>query len=780
MKTQIFENPKIVLVLQSILLLSILIVPIILGINRQNDLDQQIISQEIEKLSSTIEDFVQTGQVFLNEYASNLEFSDNTESLVLQLRNDLLPFPFFSQLNIVDANGVIIAGFPQNAIGQRIIGLTSNNLVIDSSQTGIISKKQDSSLFLFIKSINREKSYSLIGESDLRANPLNSAFTLSLSEMMKKGIVVSFLDSSHNSFLRFRDTSKTTDSREFQIVEKELVIPKWILSLGFPITDNSIKVLIDETPLVLLILFFEGFLVLNYFSKVGKNISAESPDRTSGKLFPRNERIESYKSRLLKTSSLDEMGNLLLDFAEVEEDCSIRLVFFENPYSLNRGCNTSFAAGKNSKEYTYLDEQISELLKGQADLEITDLHDFKDIHLNPEKPFPMAIYASPIRSGKIENGLIWYGFNEPRLMQVSEKKFIQELIEAGKRIIVNLIHYKVYKDISLTQNLIMEALPYPVFMTDNQNNILYFNQVSTKNFDVGEVQTNKKIQDVFKNSLPEAIAKGQGSGSFQFTHADGSIFRVRIESSLENGNQKRIYIFENISEQEIRENNLGEVTALLSHDLRVPLTTLKGYLSMLPVMGPVNQQQRNYVEKGIRQIDEMNDLVKNLLVKEKLDSKFDDKSEPIWVDDVLEEIVHSLQPLIDQKRIVLVTDFRENPNLKIKVEKWLLKIAIRNIFENAIRFTPNQGKIIVRKNKVQDLTEISIEDSGVGIAAVDLPHIFEKSYRMKIKSDSNTSENGQSLALVKSIIEKLGGEIGAVSELGKGSTFFIRLPIAKE
>ena len=89
-----------------------------------------------------------------------------------------------------------------------------------------------------------------------------------------------------------------------------------------------------------------------------------------------------------------------------------------------------------------------------------------------------------------------------------------------------------------------------------------------------------------------------------------------------------------------------------------------------------------------------------------------------------------------------------------------------------------KGEYYIQRGQVQNLAEISIEDNGSGIASVDLPHIFEKFYRIKINpSVGQSSGSGTSLSLVKSIIEKHGGEVGAVSELGKGSTFFIRIPI---
>lgn len=198
---------------------------------------------------------------------------------------------------------------------------------------------------------------------------------------------------------------------------------------------------------------------------------------------------------------------------------------------------------------------------------------------------------------------------------------------------------------------------------------------------------------------------------------------------------------------------------------------------MLPVMGQLNQQQQSYIEKGIRQVDEMSDQIKHLFSLDRLNSGDGLLLENIEINKLINEIVSSQMPMAEQKRIDLSCDLSDSSKLIITGDRSLIKLAINRILENAIRFTANQGKISIRTGIVQNMAEIAIEDNGCGISAVDIQNIFEKSYRMKINASNETDAKGQSLALVKSIIKKHGGEIGVISELGKGSTFFIRLLI---
>lgn len=782
-KINILKTPKIILIIESIFLFSILIVSFSLNLAWQNELNTQINLQEIEDFSLKIEDFVQTGQVFINNYASKLKISESSDLLVLQLKNILIPFPFFSQLNLVDSNGTIIAGFPQNFIGQKYplepiyLSDTSN------SSVKVFPKMKGSSLFSFIMALPQNNSVYIIGESDLQANPLNAGFSRVLLDLMQKGIKVKFSDSQGNEFLHFENSSVISEQpNSIQMIQKEFVLQKWVFTFSFPKKVKFIDVLTFSSPLILLGFLFEGLLIFQYLKNIRNHSSSfELKENFNEQKFDNNDQLENFKRKLLDISSLDEVGKLVLSHADLKDESSIRLVFLDNPYNLNKGINTTFSSGRHSNNFNYLDDQINELLKNNSEVNIPDLHDYQNIHLLQDRPFPIAIYALPIKSGKTIYGFIWYGFEKPRVLRESEKRYLRDLIEAGKKVIITLLKYNVYKEVSVTQNLILEAFPHPVLLINSQNIILYFNQSFENYFGLEEDLAGKRIQDLQKFSFPQELSDSKENGTYQFNDSSGATFKAYLIFMEDNAGQKnKIIIFENISHQEEHTKNLNEMTELISHDLRVPLATIKGYLSMLPVMGQVNQQQLNYIDSGIHQIDELTDLIKNLFIKERLNKKEGIIQDNISINGLLDEIVFSLKLLADQKKIEIINDYRESPDLKISKDKWLIKIAIKNILENAIRFTPNKGKVIIRKEKVQDNVEISIEDTGIGIAAVDLPHIFEKSYQLKIKSDLGESRSGQSLAIVKSIIEKQDGEIGVVSELGKGSTFFISLPISND
>jgi signal transduction histidine kinase len=267
------------------------------------------------------------------------------------------------------------------------------------------------------------------------------------------------------------------------------------------------------------------------------------------------------------------------------------------------------------------------------------------------------------------------------------------------------------------------------------------------------------------------------NSDYEVTSSDGNIYLVHSAMLQSKVNYSlKIYIFTDITQEKKNFEDLSEYSALLSHDLRSPMTIIKGYTSMLPIMGQLNDQQRDYVEKILCGVDEMINLTKNLLDFERLKMGVNLFKHDTEIIGLLDKVVGVLLPLAVQKRIEIKYDYKDLPRQFVNVDSVLIEQAVYNLIDNAIRFTPIQGKVSIGLGYVDNMVEIHIEDTGCGIAAVDIPHIFEKYYRVKISPLNNQSGSGIGLALVKTIAEKHKGEVGAISNLGKGSTFYLRIP----
>jgi signal transduction histidine kinase len=145
--------------------------------------------------------------------------------------------------------------------------------------------------------------------------------------------------------------------------------------------------------------------------------------------------------------------------------------------------------------------------------------------------------------------------------------------------------------------------------------------------------------------------------------------------------------------------------------------------------------------------------------------------------DIVKAVMDPLQLIADQKEIELVQSAEPGLPESIEADRALLQQALFNLVENAIKYTPAHGSVALRiKARPQGL-QFEVQDSGIGIAPVDLPRLFEKFFRGSQREARAQRGSGLGLAIVRSIAEQHGGKVWVESVLGQGSTFFLLIPI---
>jgi signal transduction histidine kinase len=227
------------------------------------------------------------------------------------------------------------------------------------------------------------------------------------------------------------------------------------------------------------------------------------------------------------------------------------------------------------------------------------------------------------------------------------------------------------------------------------------------------------------------------------------------------------------------DNMKSEFVATVSHDLRSPLTLMRGYATMLEMVGELNEQQQGYVKKIISGVENMSRLVNNLLDLGRIEIGVGLQVEDVPVLDILERVTGALQLQADQKNIGLNVELPKDMPNALEADSALLHQAVYNLVENAIKYTPAGGRVTIRARPEPDHLVFEVEDSGIGIPAEDMPRLFEKFYRGKQREARAQHGTGLGLAIVHSIAESHGGKVRVDSEVGKGSTFYLKIPLTQ-
>ena len=213
-----------------------------------------------------------------------------------------------------------------------------------------------------------------------------------------------------------------------------------------------------------------------------------------------------------------------------------------------------------------------------------------------------------------------------------------------------------------------------------------------------------------------------------------------------------------------------------SHELRTPVTALKTAIEVTLKMGPISHEKMSEIlNSNLEDVNNLESLSNSLLSFEKYSGGIDSKSlSEIQLDKLIRETVERLKPLADKSLVKIKVDVVP---LKVLGEYRSLSELISILIDNAIKYNKPNGNVAISITEDTNSTHIIVKDEGIGIAESNIPHIFERFYRVDGSRSKNiTSGHGLGLAIAYNIIKNHGGKIDVKSELGKGTTFKVTFP----
>jgi two-component system, OmpR family, sensor kinase len=213
----------------------------------------------------------------------------------------------------------------------------------------------------------------------------------------------------------------------------------------------------------------------------------------------------------------------------------------------------------------------------------------------------------------------------------------------------------------------------------------------------------------------------------------------------------------------------------VSHELRTPLTVIKGEIGLMRKFGQADEESLSSVDT---EVDRLTRLVGDLLLLAQAESgRLPMERKPVELDTIMLEVFHQMRTLAGEKLQLTIDDIDQ---VLVSGDRDRLKQVLVNLVGNAIQYTPAGGKVILSLQKTEEQARLTVSDTGPGIPAQDLPHIFERFYRSersrKRTSGTQTSGFGLGLSIAYWIIRNHGGSIEVTSREGSGTTFCVWLP----
>ncbi len=296
-----------------------------------------------------------------------------------------------------------------------------------------------------------------------------------------------------------------------------------------------------------------------------------------------------------------------------------------------------------------------------------------------------------------------------------------------------------------------------------------------------------------ENPLIQAMKTNQPLEGHQASLIVGqSDKRIPISISVlpvEGMSQDRIITFRNISKELAEEGEQAEFISTASHEMRTPVATIDGYLSLAinPQTATIDERARGYLTAAQAASKHLGKLFQDLLDVTKLDDgHIQPRFEPVDVVNVVRTISNDYLERAKTEKINFrfgsedSLSFGENVKLGQVAYGFIdlnfIREVLDNLIDNAFKYTPEGGSIYVNVRGDNDKVLINVTDTGIGISSDDLTHIFQKFYRADNSDTRTIGGTGLGLYLVKQRVEAMGGKVWAESAFGEGSTFYVSLP----
>lgn len=447
----------------------------------------------------------------------------------------------------------------------------------------------------------------------------------------------------------------------------------------------------------------------------------------------------------------------------------------------------SFAAGALGEEMEPLDAAVLNLVRAEGNLQIENVgRQRARLDPGPLAGRLQAVFALPLYTQERVDGVFWLSYTAPHHFSDTEIAFLTTLAGEAAVVLENARLFETAEGGRRRLSAILTSTTDPMIVTDRGDRLLLMNPAAEGTFAAESAQAaGRPVAEVLSNpALVELLAGRTATPTREVTVADGRIFYASASPIVAADGQVlgRVAVLRDITAIKALDEMKSEFVATVSHDLRGPLSLMRGYATMLSVVGELNPKQTEYAGKIVTSIGHMGHLIDELLDLGRIEAGVGLVREFCDIETLLGQVVEQLRAQAVAKGLTLHLEMSPVPPLS--GDPTLLRQAVMNLVDNAVKYTPENGHVTVRaycpdagEGRAPAEVVIAVQDGGIGIAPADQVRLFEKFFRVKRRDTQSIKGSGLGLAIVKSIAERHGGRVWVESRLGEGSTFYIALPL---
>ncbi|MAT99769.1 MAG: hypothetical protein CL608_21730 [Anaerolineaceae bacterium] len=446
------------------------------------------------------------------------------------------------------------------------------------------------------------------------------------------------------------------------------------------------------------------------------------------------------------------------------------------------GAPLSFGEGPAAPAMKELDRPIMTRLRHMQELMLATPNQIRaalELDRDAEPPVP-ALVAIPLYSHDRFQGILWLGYRQAHSYDISERNLLVTLASQTAVLVENARLYAIAEGGRRRLAAVLASTTDAVIVTDQTERILLINRAAERIFNLNASKVvGRPVAKVIEPAKLVKALTGQDehTRNLELPLPNGQTYYASASTIISNEGQVfgRVAVLRDITHLKEIDEMKSDFVATVSHDLRSPLTYMRGYATMVPMVDELSPKQHEYLEKILVGIDQMSQLVDDLLDLGRIEAGVDLAQERIEVKPLLEGIAEEYWQHAHLAGIKLQVDVSDNIS-PVQGDGSLIRQALTNLVGNAIKYAPNSGPMWLRAEQKNGELVLSVQDSGPGIPKQDQMRLFEKFYRVKQRGTEKVKGSGLGLAIVRSIAERHGGRAWCYSQQGEGCTFSISLP----